>query len=140
MKRAISVVLLALFTAAVSGVDEVVVAGQTPSQAQVEAHRQSIAAQLSAIPVGSAIEIEPVKGRKFRALLEGVTADAVSVRLVSGNYTISRTIPLDDIRNVKQVSGAKTLSTGTKVKIGVGVGAAVLVGACAASLEKSAPR
>lgn len=141
MRRALSVVLLAVFTAAVSGVHEVSGAGQDRSQADGDAPRQEVARRLAEMPIGSPLEIETVRGGKVQAILESVAPDVVTVRLVSGSYTLSRTIPLDEIKSVRRIRRVGGISTGTKVGIGVVVGLGVAVGVCSAALgsETSSP-
>ena len=135
MNRAISVVLVALLTAVMSGIDESW-ASQTRTAAEVEAHRQQIADRLKNIPIGSPIEIEPETGREFQAYLESVTPDEITVKLVSGRYSLSRTVRVDEIRNLKRIrSVGGGPSTAKKVAIGVGIGLGVAVGVCAASLN-----
>ena len=134
MKRVWTVIVAAVFTTMISGITDVSWADQG-LQAEVDAHRQKIAEAFRSIPVGSPIEIDPVRGADFQAILESVTDDAITVRLVSGNYAVSRMIPFDEIRNVKRIRAINS-HRGRNIAILVGVGAAVvLVGTCANSLS-----
>jgi hypothetical protein len=68
MKRALSVTLIAMLMAAVSGIHDPSWASQNPA-AQAEARRQKIAAVVQAIPIGSPIGIDLVRGEEFEAIL-----------------------------------------------------------------------
>ena len=136
MKRALSVALIAVLTAAISGIHDTSWASQAPAS-QAEAHRTKIAATIGAIPVGSPIEIDPVRGEKFEAVLEDILPNAIIVRLTTGNYAVTRTIPLDEIQNLKKIRKLNDHRT-RNVIILVGVGAVVvLVGACANALSNA---
>jgi hypothetical protein len=137
MKRALSVVLIALLTAAISGIHDTTWASQTPAS-QAEAHQKKIAAIVAAIPAGSPVRIDPVRGETFEAVLDGISADAIVVRLATGNGAVTRTIPLDEIENLKQIRKLNDHRLRTVIVL-VGVGAAVvLVGTCANALNRPA--
>lgn len=130
MKRALTVVFIAVLTAMIWGINDTTWALQSQDAQTRDAHQKAIAARLAGIPIGSPIEVEPVRGTKFQALLEDVTADAITVRLATGNYAVTRTIPVDEIRSVRRIG--KVGSRARKVLKVVGITAAVLVGTCAA--------
>jgi hypothetical protein len=142
MRRVMIVVLVAALTAALSGINDTSWAGENPVVQPADVHRQAMAARLAGIPIGSAIEVDPTRGKKFQALLERVTEDAITVTVPNGRYLETRTITLDEIKDVKRIAKIGRRHTGRNVLIVVGVVAAVLVGTCAhavGTLDKSQP-
>jgi hypothetical protein len=139
MKRAVAVITLAVLMAALSGIEEVSLTPPAQASGQADARVQKIANSLQAIPVGSAIEIEPTKGKKFQALLEDVAPDAITVRVVSGASSLSRTIPLDEIKNLKKINKMTSSDKGSKVARNVLIGFGIAVGVCTASLAIAQP-
>lgn len=137
MRRALTVVVIAVLTAMISGVNDTTWALQKQDTQTRDAHQKEIAARLAGIPIGSPIEVEPVRGPKFQALLEDVTADAITVRVAAANYAVTRTIPVDEIKTVKRISRIGSSKARTVLKV-AGITAAVLVGTCAAAVLISA--
>jgi|ERR1044071_2893637 len=135
MKRALVVVVIAALTAAISGINDPSWASerQANQPSNTDAHQELIRSRALALPVGSPVEIEPINGRKYKAVLAGVTADAVMVRMLSGADVSIRAVPLDDIKNIKQTRLGRSI--GRKIAIGAGITAAVLVGACVIALR-----
>lgn len=131
MKRIACVVLFALMTAAISGVNDVSAARAEQSAQTIDAHRQRIAAQLKRIPLDSVVRIDQIDGQRFDAVLRDITADAVVVAILGGPNRQQTTIPIDDIRRIERLRG----HTLRNALIVAGVTAAVLVGACAAALN-----
>ena len=131
MKRVTTVVVIALLTAAISGLDDASLVRAEQGAQTAEAHRQEIAGQLKDIPVNSVVRIERTDGKTFNALLEDVTPDAITVTVLEGNTRAKETILIDEIKDIERVRGHKLRN----VLIGVGIGAAVLVGTCAAALN-----
>ena len=132
MKRALTVVLIAVLTAAISGIHDTSWANQTLAS-QEEMHRRKIAAALATIPLGSPIEIDPVRGETFEAVLEDISPDTIVVRLATGNNAVTRTILIDEIQSLKRIRKINDHRIRTIVVL-VGIGAAVaLVGACASA-------
>jgi hypothetical protein len=133
MKRAATVVLIAVLTAMLSGIKDATWARQTPDTQAGDAHQKEIATRLAGIPVGSAIELELVGGAKFQALLDIVAPDSITVRMASGDFAFTRVIPLDEIKTVKRIRRIGRSMT-RRILFGLGIGGAVVVGACAAAL------
>ena len=133
MKRVATVVLIALLTAAISGLDDASLARAEQGAQTADAHRQEIASRLKDIPVNSVVRIERTDGQTFNALLEDVTPDAITFTVLEGSNRAKETILIDEIQNIERVRGHKLRN----VLIGVGIGAAVLVGTCAAALNST---
>jgi hypothetical protein len=131
MKRIAYVVLLALMTAAIFGVNDASAARTRPTAQTTDAHRQAIAAQLKRIPLDSVVRITQTDGRQFDAVLRDITADAVVVATLGGPNRQQTTISIDDIRRIERLRGHRLRN----VLIVAGVSAAILVGACAAALN-----
>lgn len=133
MRRIACVVLVALLTAAISGVTDASAARTEQSAQPAEVRRQEIAAQLKRIPLDSVVRIERTDGTRVDAVLQDVTADAVVVTILEGRDRRQATIPMDDIRRIERLRG----HTLRNVLIVAGVSAAILVGACAAALNNA---
>lgn len=131
MKRVATVLLIALLTAAISGLSDGSLARAEQREQKAEAHRQEIAAQLKDIPLNSVVEIELTDGETVNAILEEVTPDGITVMVLERDNRVRKTILIDDIEDIERVGGHKLRN----VLIGVGIGAAVLVGTCAAALN-----
>jgi hypothetical protein len=134
MKRVMMIVLIAMVTAYVSGIDDTAwaAAGQDQDTPQLAAHRQALVAQLQNMSVGTPIRVERASGGKFDAAFQSVTADAITVLLPEGGRGVPQTIALDQIKGIKTLGG----HTARNVLIGVGIAVAVMVGVCAASVAK----
>ena len=130
MKRALIVIVVALLIASVSGVNDATPAlAQEAAQAS-GAHEREIAARVSRIGVNRVVRIERADGR-FNAVLEDVLPDAVVVTILERQNRRRETIPFAEIRKIDEVRGHALRN----VLIGVGIGVAVLVGTCAATLS-----
>jgi hypothetical protein len=137
MKRALAVVLIAVVTAVVSGINDQSWARERQSNqpADTDAHGDLIRTRALAIPIDSPVEIEPLSGRKYKAILVGVQSDAILVRLLSSGDTSTHTIALDQIKNIKTTKLTRSQGhLARNILIGLGVTAAILVGACAIAL------
>jgi hypothetical protein len=134
MKRVLTVVLMAVLTAYVSGVDNTTWAAEGLIQAtpQRVAHRQELVEQLQTMKAGTPIEVERASGEKIKAVFQSVTADTITVILPGGGQGVPQTIALDEITRVKKLGG----HTARNVLIGVGIAVAALVGVCAAAASK----
>jgi hypothetical protein len=134
MKRVMTVVLLALLTAYLSGVDNTTWAaeGLVQDTPQRVAHRQALVEQLEKMKAGTPIEVERASGEKIKAVFQSVTADAISVVLPGGGRGVPQTIALDEIKRIKELGG----HIARNVLIGVGIAVAALVGVCAAAASK----
>jgi hypothetical protein len=135
MKRVMTVVLMAVLTAYVSGVDNTTWAAEALVQdtPQRVAHRQALVEQLQKVKAGTPIEVERATGEKIKAVFQNVTADAITVILPGGGRGVPQTIALDEITRIKKLGG----HLARNVLIGVGVAVAALVGVCAAAASKA---
>jgi hypothetical protein len=133
MKRIACVVLFALLTASISGVNDAAVARAEQNVQTDQARRQEIAARLKRIPINSVIRIEQTDGMRFDAILQDVTSDAITVTILEGQSRRPATVPIDQISDVERLGG----HTLRNVLIAAGIGAALLVGACAAALNNA---
>ena len=131
MKRVMMIVLMAVVTAYVSGIDNTAwaAAGQDRDTPQLAAHRQALVEQLQRMRAGTPIQVERTSGEKVDAVFQGVTADAIAILLPEGGRGVPQTIALDQIKQIKTLGGHKARN----VWIGVGVAVAALVGVCAAA-------
>ena len=134
MKRVMMVVLMAVVTAYVSGVDNTTWAaeGLLQDTPQRVAHRQELVEQLQTMKAGTPIEVQRASGEKIKAVFQSVTADTITVVLPGGGQGVPQTIALDEIRRIKKLGG----HVARNVLIGVGVAIAALVGVCAAAASK----
>ena len=79
-----------------------------------------------AIPPGSMVEIRMKNKEKLRGRLEGVSNDAVTVKLAKGDKIDQRKIAFDDIKSIKPIEGTKAGKTALYILAGVGVGLIIL--------------
>jgi hypothetical protein len=128
MRRATSVVLLAVLTAALSGIDDISSAQQTQTTEASEAQRQKIAARLKGITLGSMVRIELADGEELEGVLEEVTADTISVITVENKKAVTQTLSIADIRDIERTNSGR-LRKALRV---AGITAAVVVGVCGA--------
>ena len=135
MKRALIVVLIALLIASVSGVNGASLAVQREAAPADDAHQQAIAERVRKIGAHRVARIERTDGTTVDALVEAVLGDAITVTILEKQGNRRETIPVAEIRKIDEVRGHALRN----VLIGVGIGVAVLVGTCAASLSSAAP-
>ncbi|HVH27423.1 MAG TPA: hypothetical protein VM818_11705 [Vicinamibacterales bacterium] len=95
------VVLLAVLTAVVSGIDAASLAPQDKGASREETRRREIAARLNEIAAGSIIRIERTDGDELSAVLVEATADAITVVLLDGPVVRSEAIPLSEIKQIE---------------------------------------
>ncbi len=137
MKRALLVVVVALLIASISGINGASLALEPQATQTTGAHEREIAARVSRIGVNHVVRIERADGRRSNAVLEDVLPDAIVVTVLEGKNRRRETIPFAEIRMIDEVRGHAL----RKVLIGVGIGVAVLVGTCAATLSsETSPR
>jgi hypothetical protein len=140
MRRVVTVLLVFALMVGMTGVDTVSLrAEQGTSKAQ--AHRQKMADRANRIPLNTIVEIRHADGRKFKALLQDVGADAITAVVVDErNRGDKVVIPFADLRRIDPVRD----HTVRNVLIGVGVGVGALfllvVGTCAAAANPGGAR
>jgi hypothetical protein len=134
VKRALIVVLIALLTASVSGINDASLAGERQAAPAGDAQQRAIASRVSRIGVNHVVRIERTDGTISNALLEEVMPDAITVTILEKQNRRRETIPFAQIRTIDEVRGHRLRN----VLIGVGIGVAVLVGTCAAALSSAA--
>jgi hypothetical protein len=133
VKRALIVVLIALFIASVSGINDASLASEPQAAPAGDAHQQAIASRVGKIGVNRVVKIERTDGTTANALLEEVLPDAITVTIMEKENRRRETIPFAQIKKIDEVRG----HTLRNVLIGVGIGVAVLVGTCAAALSST---
>ena len=102
MKRALTVVVVALLTAALSGVNTVSQALQGTETPSEEARRQDIATRLNSVATGYIVTIERTDGQRLRAVTVEATPESLTFILLDADTVESQTIPLADIRQVER--------------------------------------
>jgi hypothetical protein len=128
MRRASSVVLLAVLTALFSGVDDISGAQQTQTPQAEDTQRQKITARLKGIPLGSMVRIERTDGEELEGALVEVTSDTISVITVENKQATTETLAIAEIREIEKTNSS-TLRKALRV---AGITAAVVVGVCGA--------
>lgn len=131
MKRAIIVVMIALLIASLSGINEASLAREQQAQSAAEARQRELAARIQKIGVNRVVRIERTDGTESNFLVEAILPEAITVVLLDGVDRRRETIRFADIEEIDEVRGHKLRN----ILIAVGIGAAVLVGACAAALN-----
>ena len=127
MTRALTIVAIAVLIAAVSGVNDASLALASQTRPANDERQREILSRANKIGVNRVVRIERVDGTKSNALLEDVAADAITVVLLDDPTRRRETIPISEIKKIDEVRGHALRN----ILIGVGIGAAVLVGACA---------
>ena len=137
MKRVVIVIVVALTIASVSGVNDASLALEREATQATGAHDREIAARASKIGVNRIVRIERTDRSRSTAVLEDVLSDAIVVTILEGQNRRRETIRFAEIRKIDEVRGHALRN----VLIGVGIGAAILVGTCAAALSnETSPR
>jgi hypothetical protein len=131
VKRALIVIAVALLIASVTGVNDATLALAQGATQATGAHEREITARVSRIGVNRVVRIERADGGRFNAVLEDVLPDAIVVTILDGQNRRRETITFAEIRKIDEVRGHALRN----VLIGVGIGVAVLVGTCAATLS-----
>ncbi len=129
MRRALSVVLIAVLIASVAGIDVPSWAREQTTQAS-DPHQREIASRAARIGVNRVVRIERMDGTRINAVLESILPDAIVVTILEQQNRRTETIPFADIDDIDEVRGHALRN----VLIGIGIGVAVLVGTCAAAL------
>ena len=131
MTRALTVVLIAVLIASFSGINNTSLAQEQQAGPASDAQQRDTLSRANRIGVNRVVRITRMDGTKSNALLEEVTGDAITVVLLDGPDRRRETISVADIRKIEEVRGHALRN----VLIGVGIGVAVLVGACAVALN-----
>jgi hypothetical protein len=128
-------VAFALLTG-ISGVNQVSL-GADQGETTTTKHRRKIAERVAKIPPNSVVEIERTDESELKAVLLGVTPDAITVSLLEEpNRGTKVTISISDIEDIEQVRGRALRNT--LIVLGItGAAVAALVGVCAASANVS---
>ena len=129
MKRALIVVMVALLIASVAGVNDTSLALEREAPQASGVGEREIALRVSRIEVGRVVRIERVDGSRSDAVLDEVLPDAIVVTVLEKEHRRRETIPFAEIRKIDEIRGHALRN----VLIGVGIGVALLVGACAAT-------
>jgi hypothetical protein len=129
--RALTVVLIALLIASVSGINDGSLALAEHAAQAIDAHQREIAARVRRIGSGRIVRIERTDGSRANALLEQVLPDSITVMILEEQRRRRETIPYAEIRKIEEVRGHALRN----VLIGVGSGVGVLVGTCFAALS-----
>lgn len=101
MKRAMAVVLLAVLTVVVSGIDAASSAPQGADTRNEEARRRQVAARLNRLAAGSIVRIERTDGERLSAVLVEARPDVITVLLLGGAPVRSQMIPFGEIEEVE---------------------------------------
>jgi flagellar basal body-associated protein FliL len=134
--RALTVVLIAVLIASAFGINNTSLARERQVPQASDVQQRDTQTRANRIGINHVVRIERMDGTKFNALLEGVTADAITVVLLDTRDRRRETIRFTDIRKIDEVRGRALRN----ILIGVGIGAAVLVGACAVAVRSSEDR
>ena len=126
MNRVVAILILAVFTAAVSGVHEASPAARDEPAQPDDAQREKIARSLKELKIDGPVRIERRDGQKIDGRLLGFTPDTISVLLVKGKVVGTQTIPIADVKKVSKPPH--------KVRRVVLITVGVLLGACAAAI------
>lgn len=131
MKRVVAVLLAAVLMAEVLGLNDVSLAREPQAPQGASAPRPEVVKRLGQIPLRSVVKIERVDGTKLNAFLEEVTPDAITVTILEKTSRNKETIPIRDIKKIEEARGHALRN----ILIGVGIGVAVVFGACAVALN-----
>jgi len=136
MKRVMAVLVAFALLTGISGVNQVSL-GADQGEATTPKHRRKIAERVAKIPTNSVVEIERTDESELKAVLLGVTPDAITVSLLEEpNRGTTVTISISDIEDIEQVRGRALRNT--LIVLGItGAALVALVGACAASANVS---
>lgn len=141
MRRALSVVVIAVLVAAVSGIDDTalaVVAAQE-SATKVERRVRKIGRQLADLPPHAVVRVRRTDGTTVVLLLEEVRPDAIVGTVAEGDDHRRETIAIEDITSIQEVKGRalRSLMTGATWVLAI-VGAALLI-TCASAANDRQP-
>jgi hypothetical protein len=128
MKRAAAVVLLAVFTAMVFGIQEISEAQTPEKETAVEKHRRELQERLRKMPQNAVVRVERRGLPRIDGVLQDIGADSITLLVSKDGNRTTVTIRYDEIRDVDELRGHALRNT--LIALGI-VG--VLVGTCAAA-------
>jgi hypothetical protein len=96
-----AVVLLAVLTVVVSGIDAASSAPQDTDTRKEQIRRQEVAARLNDLAAGAIVRIERTDGEKLSGVLVRATATVITVVLLGEAAVRSQTIPFGEIKEVE---------------------------------------
>jgi uncharacterized membrane protein affecting hemolysin expression len=124
MRRALTVIVVAILTAVLSGIHDPSMAAEE-QQAQLEGHRQVIATQVQGLPVGTAVRIDMIDGRHLDGVIEQVNADSIVAIVSEGRQVSTQTVAFADIKRIQSDKvyrrHKRNIAIGTTVAIGAGL-------------------
>jgi flagellar basal body-associated protein FliL len=126
MRRALAIVLIAVLTTLMVGIDRTSWAGQGAEEKKREKQRTAVDRALGEMHRGTTATVEHRNGEKFDVVIQEITADTITVLREDRDRVVTATIPIADIARIKTTSAQK-MSAGSKVLIGVAVALGVLV-------------
>ena len=103
MKRVMAIVLIAVLTAVVSGIDAASLGNEDQDARKEEARRQTITARINDIAVGSIVKIEETDGKKLSAAVVEATPDALTIIRLEGATVRTQTIASNSIKKIEVV-------------------------------------
>jgi hypothetical protein len=138
MKRVLTVMLVAVLTTMMVGVDRTSWASQEADQKKREKQQAAVAKALRDMHRGTTATVERTNGEKIDVVIEEIRAQEIVVMRQQRDQVASETIPIADIAKIKKASLRK-MSVTSKVLIGTAVAVGVLfVAALAACASASA--
>lgn len=136
MKRVIAVIVIAVLTTVMVGIDRTSWADQKSDQKKAEKQRTAVDRSLGGMERGSTATLELKDGTKTDVVIEAITADTITVWRQNQDRSVgTETIPIADIAKIEKMSlnqaakSHKALIV-TTIALGVIVG---LVAVCASS-------
>jgi len=141
MKRVLVIVLIGTLATLFLGIEDTSWAVQSSAVRPAVPPQDPVMQLLSSLRRGDTVEIEPVQGTSFFAVIEAIGADTVTVLRDDRGRTVTQTVAIADIRWIKPASGRKVARHSKSLIIAaVAAGLVVLsVGVCAAASADTRP-
>jgi len=140
MRRVLATAVIGVLATLLLGVD--ISGAQQDRDASQRAARAQVASRIAKLRPGATVIIERDDGTKLNAVIQDIGADSVTVLVQDPRggggvaAVTTQTIPVNDIRSIKEVSVAKMSRTSkTLIVAAVVAGVITLVGVCAASIS-----
>jgi hypothetical protein len=140
VRRVLAVVVIGVLMTLSLGVDQVSWAAQDTGGKDREAQRAQVVRRLAGLRPGAMVEIERTDRTKVKAVIEDIGPDSIRALVeeshrggTAGRGVVTQTIPIDDIRNIREVRPGR--SNRALIAAAVVAGLVVLVGVCAASIS-----